>query len=1144
MSDVIGRGVIELSADSSGLNAAIDKARRSISSLGDAAKAGSEKSSQSIDRYIKNLEKQRAVLGMTARETELYKLALRGASDEQLRAADTSLKLTEAYQRGELIGDKIRTGLLTIGAAAVTGLIAAAAAFDHLIKKAGDFQDLAEKTGDTAENIASLAVSAAVGGVEMDAVAGASEKLTKNLTGVDDESKAAGAAIKALGLDLKTIKEMKPADQLEAIGKALNGFEDGPQKTAVAMSLLGKSGAEMLPFLKELGTEGGRQVILTQQQIELADEYADKQAKLRAEISMHAQAIATEMLPAVNDFTKSISELAKDQEFAAAASDTLKGAFSAAVVVFQTIAVLGSELGFVFLSTGREIGAMAAQLAALAHLDFSGFRAISNAVTEDGERARAKLDAFQAKIMTIGQPVAPSDPANYSNEGRGNPQQARPALKFDGAVKKPKAGKAGQEAKAQLALDLDEIRKAALATTDAYSNAEKIMQARRAANLIEDQDYYAAKLGFLRLNSAAQEAELQKEIERLQREKLSGKDKIDNDRKIADTQAKLAKVRADSVANIEINAIQEESANKKIAQSYVDAATAAQSYLDTINKQNQREIDGIGKGAKFRENQAGISQIEDKQTTARQSLEHDKRNGQIDDKQFDTYLAIVNDTYTKEIDAYDKRTAALNAKQSDWINGATEALQNYYDESKNIAKQFEDVFTNAFKGLEDTLVKFTETGKLDFKSLIGSIASDINRITIKEYITGPLSGLLKDQIGGGQSASKSDPLAMQTASVAASTSELDLLAAAARNAAGAIGAPAGSTAMPSIATTGDFARFDRGQTGEQATATLFDDAAKAQKDAGNSADLLGKNALTTATDLSRLAQSAGAGNNALSLLPNIIRLIQMSTASSGGGSSGGGIFGSIIGAVAGFFGGTGDAISNDASGSMLSATGDMIRGRRATGGPVAANSLYEVNEKGPEILEMGGRQYLMTGNKGGNVIPNHEAMGESSGAIANAGVTNKSSSITNILHTIATSNASNNSTFNSGDITDNSTLINLMHRIGMENPQIAPNLNQSIAAMDKNHVNGARELGGPVSAGGLYRVNEKRPELLQVAGKQYLMMGGQSGHVDANTGNQSKGGDTILHVNVTPPAGSNTATAQQWGATAGRQMQHAMKRNN
>ena len=67
MSDVIGRGIIEVSGDSSKLNAAIADARRSIASLGEANKQASEKSAASIDRYIKKLETQQKTSSMTTR---------------------------------------------------------------------------------------------------------------------------------------------------------------------------------------------------------------------------------------------------------------------------------------------------------------------------------------------------------------------------------------------------------------------------------------------------------------------------------------------------------------------------------------------------------------------------------------------------------------------------------------------------------------------------------------------------------------------------------------------------------------------------------------------------------------------------------------------------------------------------------------------------------------------------------------------------------------------------------------------------------------------------------------------------------------------------------------------------------------------
>ena len=109
-----------------------------------------------------------------------------------------------------------------------------------------------------------------------------------------------------------------------------------------------------------------------------------------------------------------------------------------------------------------------------------------------------------------------------------------------------------------------------------------------------------------------------------------------------------------------------------------------------------------------------------------------------------------------------------------------------------------------------------------------------------------------------------------------------------------------------------------------------------------------------------------------------------------------------------------------------------------------------------------------------------------------------------------------------------------------------------------------RAAGGPVSAGGLYRVNElNRPEILDVSGKQYLMMGDRNGTVipnnlksggreyltmgrdGANSGpaSVSNNATSILNVHVTPPAGSSRETAMQWGAIAGRQIQHATRRN-
>ena len=58
----------------------------------------------------------------------------------------------------------------------------------------------------------------------------------------------------------------------------------------------------------------------------------------------------------------------------------------------------------------------------------------------------------------------------------------------------------------------------------------------------------------------------------------------------------------------------------------------------------------------------------------------------------------------------------------------------------NVAKQVEETFVKAFKGMEDALVKFVMTGKLNFSDLARSIISDLTRMLVRAAIVKPLFG--------------------------------------------------------------------------------------------------------------------------------------------------------------------------------------------------------------------------------------------------------------------------------------------------------------------------------------------------------------------------------------------------------------------
>lgn len=76
-----------------------------------------------------------------------------------------------------------------------------------------------------------------------------------------------------------------------------------------------------------------------------------------------------------------------------------------------------------------------------------------------------------------------------------------------------------------------------------------------------------------------------------------------------------------------------------------------------------------------------------------------------------------------------------------WQTGATTSLQKYLDSAENIAKGTEDVFTRAFKGVEDAFVSLAMTGSLNFTNLTNSIIADMIRLQARAATAGLMNYL-------------------------------------------------------------------------------------------------------------------------------------------------------------------------------------------------------------------------------------------------------------------------------------------------------------------------------------------------------------------------------------------------------------------
>lgn len=68
--------------------------------------------------------------------------------------------------------------------------------------------------------------------------------------------------------------------------------------------------------------------------------------------------------------------------------------------------------------------------------------------------------------------------------------------------------------------------------------------------------------------------------------------------------------------------------------------------------------------------------------------------------------------------------------------GMESAIRSYTENAGNMAKNMEGAFTNAFKGMEDGIVKFALTGKASFGDFANAVIADIMRIYVRMALVG------------------------------------------------------------------------------------------------------------------------------------------------------------------------------------------------------------------------------------------------------------------------------------------------------------------------------------------------------------------------------------------------------------------------
>jgi hypothetical protein len=302
-----------------------------------------------------------------------------------------------------------------VGVAFAAATVATAAFVKQSIDAADEMGKAAQKAGVTVEALSGLKYAADLAGVSFEGLQTGLKKLNTNIFEASQGSKSQAEAFKMLGISVKDASgNIKSADAvLLELAERFAKMPDGVEKSALAVQIFGRAGADLIPLLnsgaagiKELTDEAARLGIVLDTETALAAErFNDQLSRVGFAFDGLKLQLASALLPLLNELADLMVETAKgtkevtDVDASSWAQDTAYGiAFvaDAATAAIATFSQFGKSLAVVFndIKTFSQIGALVANpIAAFTNRD-----KIAKLVKDNAAFTRAANDDLQSYL--------------------------------------------------------------------------------------------------------------------------------------------------------------------------------------------------------------------------------------------------------------------------------------------------------------------------------------------------------------------------------------------------------------------------------------------------------------------------------------------------------------------------------------------------------------------------------------------------------------------------------------------------------------------------------------------------------------------------------------------------------------------------
>jgi hypothetical protein len=140
------------------------------------------------------------------------------------------------------VAQPIMAGMAAVGAAIGVATYA-------MIDQSSALVDLADRSGLTVEWLERTGFAASQSGTDMESLVQSTARLQRSL---GDGSAAAVRAVEALGLSFSELRSASPDQQMQQILEALGKMPNQTDRATIAMTLLGKSGTQLLPLANDI----------------------------------------------------------------------------------------------------------------------------------------------------------------------------------------------------------------------------------------------------------------------------------------------------------------------------------------------------------------------------------------------------------------------------------------------------------------------------------------------------------------------------------------------------------------------------------------------------------------------------------------------------------------------------------------------------------------------------------------------------------------------------------------------------------------------------------------------------------------------------------------------------------------------------